>query len=156
MPTQLAYGLYIRRLFRIGKQCEIVRDLPQEDLPIIRRRCNDIVVERIPICVQHSGSVPTEQRYLVRELALLLQRYYRECASAAGLPIDGDILRVGLDNVRVPGVLADPEVIVALFAPSRATEYVSYASSSAHGSWHEDSKAERLTVFRRSHESTRH
>lgn len=74
----------------------------------------------------------SEQRYLLRNLALLLKRYYRECASAARFPIDSDIFGIGLYDVRIPGILADPQVIVALFSSSGATENVSYASSSAH------------------------
>ena len=132
MPAQLPNRLNIWGLFSIGKEREVVRHLPQEHLAIIRRRSDDLVVERTPVRVQHSSSVSSKQRELFRKLALLFERYHRECASTASLPVDCHILRVGFDDVRVPCVLADSQIIVALFSSSRAAEYVSCAFLSAH------------------------
>ena len=132
MTTELANRLYIWWLIGIREQCKVVWDFPQEHLAIVRRRCDYVVVEWIPVRVQHSCRMPSEQRYRVRKLALLFQRHYCKCASTARLPVDCDIFWIGFDDVAIPCILADPEIIVALLSSSRATEDVSYITLSAH------------------------
>jgi hypothetical protein len=76
--------------------------------------------------------VPAEERNLVGSSAALIDRNDSECATAARFPIDCDVFWVGLwsvsmslsrsraarradlDQVGVPGVLGDAEVVIAL------------------------------------------
>jgi hypothetical protein len=74
--------------------------------------------------------VPAEERDRVRRSAALVDGDDGKGAPAAGLPVDGDVLGIclgsvsaalprsravaDLDQVGVPGVLGDAEVIVAL------------------------------------------
>lgn len=82
----------------------------------------------------------TEQREFVRQFATLLQRKYGKSASTASFPIDCQILRVDLDvagetshwsggwvgghthldQIGIPGVSRDAEIIVALFLESES------------------------------------
>ena len=55
-----------------------------------------------------------EQRYPVRRSATLADGDDGEGTTTAGLPIDGQILRVGFYEIRVPCVLGYAEAIVAL------------------------------------------
>lgn len=86
---------------------------------------------RVPVGVENGGGVPAEERDLVRHSAALLEGDDGECAAAAGFPVDCEVLRIGLcvmsmcfsrsrarradlNQVGVPGVLGDAEVIIAL------------------------------------------
>lgn len=78
-----------------------------------------------------------EQRDVLRKAALFVNRDDGKCASAAGLPIGRDILRIclshvsarafgvvgeraaDLDQIGVPCILRDAEIIVALLLRSR-------------------------------------
>ena len=50
----------------------------------------------VPVSVEDGGGVATEQRYLVGELAALVEGDDGEGATTAGLPVDGQVLGVGL------------------------------------------------------------
>ena len=54
----------------------------------------------LPVGIQDDGSMSSEQRQLLRQSPLLVDRYDGECASSTGFPIDGNILRVRLCIVR--------------------------------------------------------
>jgi hypothetical protein len=86
---------------------------------------------RIPVGVENSSGVPAEERDLVGSSAALINGNDSKSASTAGFPIDCDVLGVGLDcislsfsrsrakradldQVGVPSVLGDAEVIIAL------------------------------------------
>lgn len=56
-----------------------------------------------------------EQGQNVRQLAALVDRNDSKGTAAASLPIDREVFGVGLDQVGVPGILGDAEVVVALF-----------------------------------------
>lgn len=105
-----------------------------------------------PVCIQDNGSMAAKQGYLVRKLSLLVQGNNRECAAAARLPVDGQELGVrsgqferrlatdfhgargrsaSLDQIRVPSVPTDVEVVVAELLSGRLPEDVSYMVSSS-------------------------
>ena len=65
------------------------------------------------------------------QLSSLNNRYYCECAATARFPIDAQVLRVGFDEVGVPGVLRYTQVVIALLSSCRLTEYMSYIAISA-------------------------
>lgn len=50
----------------------------------------------VPVGIQDNSSVPTEQWYLVGQLAPLVHGDDCECATAARLPIDRQVFRIGL------------------------------------------------------------
>lgn len=50
----------------------------------------------LPVGIQDNSSVPAEEGHLVGQLAPLVHGDDGECAAAAGLPVDREILRVGL------------------------------------------------------------
>lgn len=98
------------------------------------------VTESSPVSVEHSRSVSAKQRDLIRSFALLAQRDNCKGAASRRLPIDRQVLGVGLcfnsyqhigsrqgrspsrvsqvvvsylHQVRVPGISADAQIIVA-------------------------------------------
>jgi hypothetical protein len=102
-------------------------------LAIVGTRSDDRVVERVPangrqggvgsesgvilgapVGVEDGGRVATEQGHDIGELATLIDRNDSKGAATAGLPIDRQVLGVGLDQVGVPGILGDAEVVVTL------------------------------------------
>lgn len=56
----------------------------------------------------------TEQWHNIGQLSTLIDRDNCEGATTAGLPIDREVLGVGLDQVRVPSILRDAEIVVTL------------------------------------------
>lgn len=128
VSAELSHRRNILRLFCVGAQGEVVRDPPQAHLSIVTSTGKDIVVERVPVVVQHGGSVSPEQRHGIGQLSALFQRDDGECAAAGRLPVDGQVLGVTFDEVGVPGVLADAQVVVACFALARLSEDVSWWS----------------------------
>ena len=92
-----------------------------------------MVVEGVPVRVQHGGSVAAEEGYLVGQLAALVEGDDVEGAATCRLPVDREVLGVDLDKahqlcsvlllpregethlhqVRVPGIAADVEVVIA-------------------------------------------
>jgi hypothetical protein len=63
-------------------------DLPYADLRIIRTRDDDIIIERVKICVENSGSVTPEKRDLIWSLANLINRDYSEGSTTGGIPVN--------------------------------------------------------------------
>ena len=113
VPGQLANRSNILRLLGITVQCESLRDLPYEDLSIVGARGDNRIIEGIPrqvsatpsptsphppICIQHRRRMSSEKRDLLRESALLADRYNSKRASTTGLPIDGEVFRVCLSR----------------------------------------------------------
>ena len=119
MTRQLADWRHTWNLLGICVEGETLGHFPDEDLAIVGCRSNDAVVKRVPtqtstvlsfvaakgsgardapVGVEHGGSVASEQRYLVGELSALVQGNDSECAAAAGLPIDGEVLGVDLQG----------------------------------------------------------
>jgi hypothetical protein len=96
MPGQLAHWLHICGLFSVGKECEVLGDLPYEDLAIVGAGSDDTVVEGVPVRVQHHSCVSAEQRYYVGDLSPLVQWDDSECATATRLPIDREVFWVDL------------------------------------------------------------
>jgi hypothetical protein len=133
VSAQLSHRRNILRLFRIAAHGEVVRDPPQAHLSIVTSTGKDVVVERVPVVVQHGGSVSSEQRHDIGQLSSLFQRDDGECAAAGGLPVDGQVLGVTFHEVGVPGVLADAEVVVALLALAGLSEDVSWWSRGQDG-----------------------
>ena len=107
MSAQLSYGRNILWLFRIGTQGEVVRNPPQAHLSIVTSTGKDVVVERVPVVIQHGSGVSSEQRHDIGQLSTLFQRDDSECAAAGRLPVNGQVLGVTFYQVRVPRVLAD-------------------------------------------------
>jgi hypothetical protein len=133
VSAQLSHRRNILWLFRIGAHSEVIRDPPQAHLSIVTSTGKDVVVERVPVVVQHGGSVSSEQRHDIGQLSSLFQRDDGECAAAGGLPVDGQVLGVTFHEVGVPGVLADAEVVVALLALAGLSEDVSWWSRGQDG-----------------------
>lgn len=52
--------------------------------------------DTIPISIQNSRSMATEQRHLIRQLSSLAQGNNRKGTSTRGIPIDREIFGVGL------------------------------------------------------------
>lgn len=67
-----------------------------------------------PVGVEHASGVAAEQRDALRQPAGLVQGDDGKGAAAAGLPVDGEIVWVDLDEVGVPGIVGDAQVIVAV------------------------------------------
>ena len=67
-----------------------------------------------PVGVEDGSSVATEQGHNIGQLSTLIDRNDSKGATTAGLPIDRKVLGVGLDQVRVPSILRDAEVVVTL------------------------------------------
>jgi hypothetical protein len=186
MPRQLRHRRHVLDLLGICMERETLGHLPYEDLAIVRRGGDDAVVERVPVGVEDGSRVAAEERYLVGDLALLVERDDGEGASAAGLPIDRQVLGIGLDfegtcqlrgclhrlesrraahlyEIGIPCISADVEVIVAEFFPRRLAEDVSCVdvnhsvSDTLAQSWSSTFGIwGRLTILRRSHEAARH
>jgi hypothetical protein len=98
----------------------------------------------IPVGVQHGRSMTTEERNLFRKPALLIHRNNSECAATAGLPIDGNVFRVyltrsapqpmrtdtassHLDQVCIPRIAANVEVVVCRLFPRWLPKHMSYS-----------------------------
>lgn len=138
VAAQPGDGRHIRGLFGVGVQGEVLGDLPEEDLAVVRGRRDERVVEGRPVGVEDGGRVSAEQRQHVGGAAALVDGDDGKGTASAGLPVDGNVFGVGLgavsaragqvacawadlDQVGVPGILADAQVIVALFlGPSAA------------------------------------
>jgi hypothetical protein len=126
VSAQFANRCDILWLFRIRAQGEVVRNPPQAHLSIVTSTGKNVVVERVPVVVQHGGGVSSEQRHGIGHLSTLLQRDDGECAAAGGLPVDGKVLGVTFHQVGVPGVLANAEVVIAGLALASLSEDVSW------------------------------
>lgn len=122
----------------------------------------------------------TEQRNLIRELALLVQGNDGKGAAAGGIPIDRQVLGVGLhsllvsigagidgqrpprsshlDQVRVPRIAADVQVVVAGVLPRRLSEDVSCCGERASAAVppRSHSHATALTILGRPDEAACH
>ena len=72
------------------------------------------MIEDAPVCVEDGGRVATEQGHDIGELSTLINGNDSKGAATAGLPIDRQVLGVGLDQVGVPSILRDAEVVVTL------------------------------------------
>jgi hypothetical protein len=57
----------------------------------------------VPVGVEDGGSVPAEERQLVGGAAALTEGDDGESTAAAGLPVDRDVFRVGLECVSAGG-----------------------------------------------------
>jgi len=126
VSAQFADGRDILWLFRIGAHREVVRHPPQAHLSVVASTGKDVVVERVPVVVQHGGSVSPEQWHDIGHLSTLFQRDDGECAAAGRLPVDGQVLGVTFHQVGVPGVLADADVVVTGLALAGLSEDMSW------------------------------
>lgn len=124
----------------IGVECKVVWNLPDEDLAIVGAGGNERIVERRPVCVEDGGGVSAEEGDKLRETSALVQGDDGKGTTTTGFPIDGQVLRVDLkrakfkvrflehkrfgdewavrgaqylDDVAIPGILGDVQVIVA-------------------------------------------
>jgi hypothetical protein len=77
------------------------------------------VVSGAPVSVEDGGGMATEQGQGIGELSTLIDRNDSKGAATAGLPIDREVLWVGLDQVGVPSILGDAEVVVTLLLHRR-------------------------------------
>lgn len=96
MPLELADGCNVDNLLCVSVQRKAVGDLPHKDAAVVGGRGQDMVVERVPVGVEHGRRVAAEEGDLVGDLAALVDGDDGECATAAGLPIDREVLGVGL------------------------------------------------------------
>jgi hypothetical protein len=99
----------------IGAHGEVVWNPPEEDLSVVGTGGNQVIVERIPVSVEHDCGVAPKQRDAFRKLATLLKGNDGEGTTTTSFPIDRKVFRVNLDQVGIPGVSGDAKVIVALF-----------------------------------------
>lgn len=76
-------------------------------------RCGRLV--GAPVGVKDGSRVATEQGHDIGQLSTLVDGNDGKGTAAASLPIDRQVLGVGLDQVGVPGILGDAEVVVTLF-----------------------------------------
>ena len=126
MATELAHRHDILWLFRIGAHAEVVRNPPEAHLSIVTSTGEDVVVERVPVVIQHCGSVSPEQGHDIRQLPTLFQGDNGECAAARRLPVDRHVFGVTFYNVGVPSVLADAQIVVAGLTLARLAEDMSW------------------------------
>jgi len=70
--------------------------------------------------------VAAEQGQNIGQLAALVDGNDSEGTAAASLPIDREVLGVGLDQVGVPGILGDAEVVVTLFLQRKTASERAY------------------------------
>lgn len=124
VAAQLADRFHVLGLLGIGAQLEVLGYLPEEDLAVVGGRGDDRVVEGTPVRVQHNRGVSTKERDLVGQLASLFQGNHSERATTASFPVHGNVLGIGLDQIAVPGILRDAQVVIALFALDVLTEDV--------------------------------
>jgi hypothetical protein len=115
MAAQLRHRRNVGGLVGIRVQREVLGHLPEEDLAIVRGGCDQRVVEgtpakplalslslpavrrsRVPVGVEDGGGVPAEEGDLVGRAAALVEGDDGKSAAAAGLPVDCDVLGVGL------------------------------------------------------------
>jgi hypothetical protein len=115
VAAQLRHRRNVGGLVGICVQREVLGHLPQEDLAIVRGGCDQRVVEgapatllalslsvaairraRVPVGVEDGGGVPAEEGDLVGRAATLVEGDDGKSAAAARLPVDGDVLGVGL------------------------------------------------------------
>jgi hypothetical protein len=115
----------VRDLLGVCVERKVLGNLPDEDLAVLGGRGDDAIVERVPVGVEYGGGMSPEEGNLVGQLALLVERDYGERAAARGVPIDRQVLGVDLDQVRVPGIATDVEVVVAELLPGGLPENVS-------------------------------
>jgi hypothetical protein len=161
VSAQFANRRDVLWLFRVGTQGEVVWDPPQAHLSIVTSTGKDVVVEGVPVVVQHGSSVSSEQRHDIGQLSTLFQRDDGECAAAGRLPVDGQVLGVTFDQVGIPRVLADAQVVVAGLALAGLSEDMSWwsrgqdaivgARASMGLGWEGE-----LTVLARTNKSSRH
>jgi hypothetical protein len=126
VTAEFPYGHDILRLLGIGAHAEVVRNPPEAHLSIVTSTGEDVVVERVPIVVQHGGGVSPEQGHDIRQLSTLFQGDDSECAAARGLPVDRHVFGVTFYDVGIPSVLADAQVVVAGLALARLSEDMSW------------------------------
>ena len=67
-----------------------------------------------PVGIEDGSRVATEQGHDIGQLSTLIDGDDSKGTTTAGLPIDRQVLGVGLDQVGVPGILGDAEVVVTL------------------------------------------
>jgi hypothetical protein len=136
----------VRDLLGVCVERKVLGNLPDEDLAVLGGRGDDAIVERVPVGVEYGGGMSPEEGNLVGQLALLVERDDGERAAARGVPIDRQVLGVDLgemglvsvsggrrsrarqahlDQVRVPGIATDVEVVVAELLPGGLPENVS-------------------------------
>jgi hypothetical protein len=127
VASQTADWRDVRRLLSVRMQRKALWHTPQEDFAIIGARSKQVIIEWIPVGVEDSGSVAAEEGDAIWGPPTLAHGNDSECAASAGFPIDRKVLRVGLDQVRVPGILRDAEAIVALLALGGLSEDVAWA-----------------------------
>jgi hypothetical protein len=98
MAAQLAHGRDIGDDLGVDVESKILGHLPDEDLSIVRGRGDDAVVEGVPICVEHRGSVASEKGYLVGQLSALVEGNDGEGTAASRLPVDREVFGVHLSS----------------------------------------------------------
>jgi hypothetical protein len=86
----------------------------------------------------------TEKGNLFRESAFLIHRNDSKCAATTGLPIDGDVFWVylirsvlqpivadtansHLDQIRIPGIATDVEVVIRRLFPCWLPKHMPYS-----------------------------
>lgn len=84
------------------------------DLAIFAGGRDEGVVEGRPGGVEDGGSVCTNEREEIRQLARPVERDDAECPSAAGLPVDAEVLGRALDEVGVECEVGGLDVAVVL------------------------------------------
>ena len=205
MAGQLADRGHVGGLLGVCEESEVLGDLPDEDLAILRGRGDDAIVEgvpvrvdvsgrvasgadgereAVPVGVENGGSVASEQGDQVGQLALLVEGNDGKGATTARVPIDGEVLGIDLgegrgsvslaslggevdgrrshgrvtylDQVGIPGIAADAQVIIAKFLPRRLSKDVSWVLSVSFGAGARQEARSSPTILRRSYKSARH
>jgi len=88
----------MRCLLSIRVKREPLGHLPNEDLSVVRGGCDEAIVKRVPVGVQHGRGMAPEEGYLIGELAALVKWDDGEGATAARFPIDRQVLGIGLQK----------------------------------------------------------
>ena len=96
MALELAERRNVDNLIGVGVQRKVLGHLPHKNTGVVGGGGNNVVVEGVPVCVEDGGRVAAEEGDLVRDLAALVDRDDGECAATARLPIDREVLGVGL------------------------------------------------------------
>lgn len=96
MALELAQRRNVDNLLSVGVERKVLGDLPHKNTGVVGGRGNNVVVERVPVGVEDGGRVAAEEGDLVRDLAALVDGDDGECATTARLPINREVLGVGL------------------------------------------------------------
>ncbi len=92
----------------------VIADLPHFDGGVLGARSDLVIIERVPLDVEHGSAVSAYLGHVDVDAARLLERYHDKGTATAFLGHDGDELRIDRAECRVVrGILRNLYVLVA-------------------------------------------